>query len=621
MNTKYKLTPLVGLLCCNFSVFADDAANNIHIIKKGETLHSLAKRYKMSVAQLKALNGITDVNKINPGQTLVLSKDVSLKQKAEAALTAENYSLAIRLLMALREKGNEAEQAFALEFLGVAREKKGQKAFAKQAYSAYINSYPDSPDIERVKLRLNNLIGIETLTQNRTLKKTSRDTTAKTSRSDRRKNRRKPDYNRGSISFDYRRGQLTNNLGESRNTLSMLNADINAKGHFQMSDYSIDYRISMGRYQDLLPNSDKTNDRIRYLNASAQSDDNSWKVSFGRQRSRNKGIFGRFDGIVVSHEMFTDTSFNVYAGYPVASSKATGLDPERRFYGVSMDIKDSWQDIDFSVFLFNQTINNLTDRRAVGATAKYFKNNVSHYGLVDYDIFFNTLNALLYSGSYATQDQKRFNWSYNYRKSPYVGTRNALIGQAVDSMAELQNQIISDEDILDLAVDRSLTSKTLTLGYYQPLSEKYDISTNLTWMDLSGAPGSGGVAEIAETGAQYYANISFGAKKLYSERDNNRFGIRYSSLATSTVVSLFMQSQYRFENGFSLTPKLRFDSRSNDNGTSQQNISPTLRMQYQSKNHYLYADLGAILYNSKSDLLPDQKTNVYFLYLGYRYYF
>ncbi|MFT4929334.1 MAG: hypothetical protein ACI8WB_005465 [Phenylobacterium sp.] len=195
-----------------------------------------------------------------------------------------------------------------------------------------------------------------------------------------------------------------------------------------------------------------------------------------------------------------------------------------------------------------------------------------------------------------------------------------MIGQAADSMAELQNLFVSDEDILDLAMDRSLTSKTVTLGFYQPINQDYDISTNITWMDLSGAPSSGGVASISDTAGQYYANASLGIKNIYSERDSNRIGIRYSALASSTVFSTYASSQYRFENGLSVTPKLRFDTRSNDNGTSQQNIAPTVRVQYQSKEHYLYADFGAIVYNSKSAQLS-QQTNVYFVYLGYRYYF
>jgi hypothetical protein len=188
-------------------------------------------------------------------------------------------------------------------------------------------------------------------------------------------------------------------------------------------------------------------------------------------------------------------------------------------------------------------------------------------------------------------------------------------------MAELQNLFINDEEILDIAQDRSLTSTTMSVGFYQPINDKYDISTDITYMDLLGAPESGGVAGISDTGGQYYANVSMGAKHIYSDRDTNRPGFRYSNMATSQVYSTYLSSQYRFENGLSITPKVRFDSRRNDNGTGQQNISPTVRIQYQTKQHYLYADPGTILYKSKQDLLPDQQTNVYFVYLGYRYYF
>ncbi|NQZ11165.1 MAG: LysM peptidoglycan-binding domain-containing protein [Algicola sp.] len=601
---------LIGLLCCNPNALAEATS---HVIQQGENLHMLSERYKVSVQDLQKFNGIEDVNKVSVGQTIFLVQTTGLVQQAQVALTRKKYNVAIKLLLELTQQGNVEERQFALEFLGVAREKKGQKAWAKQAYQAFISEYPESKHLARVKMRLDNLIGIQTLAKNRTLSKGKGKSKGKT--------RAKRDYTRGSISMDYRKGKLTNNDGVSRDTLSLLNTDLNAKGYYGFDDYSLGFRVSMGHYQDLLPDSDKTSNRLRYLNASAKTIDDKYKFKIGRQRSRNKGIFGRFDGFVASADLLNDTTFNLYAGYPVASSKVTSLDPERKFYGVSVDIEDSWQNMDFSVFLFEQKINNLTDRRAIGGSARYFKDNVSFVSLLDYDIYFNALNALLLSGSYATESQQRFNWSINYRKSPYVGTRNALIGQAADSMAELQNLFINDEEILDIAQDRSLTSTTVSVGFYQPINDKYDISTDITYMDLSGAPESGGVASISDTGGQYYANVSLGAKHIYSDRDTNRLGFRYSNMATSQVYSMYLSSQYRFENGLSFTPKVRFDSRSNDNGTSQQNISPTFRIQYQTKQHYVYADFGAILYNSKQNQLPDQQTNVYFVYLGYRYYF
>ena len=423
------------------------------------------------------------------------------------------------------------------------------------------------------------------------------------------------------MATDYRKSILVNNQGTSKNTLSLANVDVDATGNYPQENVDLGFRVSVGHYQDLLQKSNKTNEQIRYLNFSVKSHNDLYQVSFGRQRSRAKGIFGRFDGIVLSSMPYSKITFNLTAGYPVSSSRVTSLDPERKFYGLSVDVKDSLPGLDFSVFFFNQNINNLTDRRAIGGQLSYFKNKTSFYSLIDYDIFFNKLNALLLSGSYSTKSASRYSWSLNYRKSPYVGTRNALIGQPVDSLSALQNLFITNEEILNLAIDRTLTSKTASVQYYKPLNKKYDLNTNLTWMDLSGAPGSGGVAAIINSGNQLYTNVYIGAKNLYSKRDYNSLGIRYSNLATANVFSIYISSKYHFENSLSIMPKLRFDTRSSDNGSSQQNISPSLRVQLQSKKHYFYTDLGGIFYNSKSSLSASQKTNIYYLYLGYRYYF
>lgn len=611
-----------------------------HTVRLGESLTSIAKRYNVSVEKLKHWNNIADINNILLGQKIKVidsnspesnrlankkvnsktdtktidakevTQPITLLEQAKSALTDKNYALATTLLTRLYQQGSDSERQFALEFLGVSREKKGQLAFAKQAYQLFLENYPEVDTAPRVKIRLNNLIGIQTLSKNRSFKENKKSSKRSLS-----------SYVRGSLATDYRQALLVDNLGNSRDTLSLANVDVDAKGHAELDDYNVGFRVSVGHYQDLLPDSDKTNEQIRYLNFSASSEDNLYQVKIGRQRSRGKGIFGRFDGVILSSEFITDMQVNVFAGYPVSSSKVTKLDPERKFYGLSLDIDDSWQSIDFSLFLFEQSINDLTDRRAVGGELSYFKNSVSVYSLVDYDIFFNELNALLFSGSYSTESAQRYSWSLNYRKNPYVGTRNALIGQSVDSFAELQNLFINDEEILDLALDRTLTSKTASLQFFQPINERYDVSASITWMDLSSAPESGGVPAISQSGGQYYANAYLSGRNLYSENDTNSFGFRYSDLAQSQVYSLYATSRYRFNNGISITPKLRFDTRSNDNGTSQQSISPTFRMQYQSSKHYIYGDFGGIFYNTKSPFFPAQKTSIYFLYLGYRYYF
>jgi len=97
--------------------------------------------------------------------------------------------------------------------------------------------------------------------------------------------------------------------------------------------------------------------------------------------------------------------------------------------------------------------------------------------------------------------------------------------------------------------------------------------------------------------------------------------MRVSSLSTSDVWSIFANSRNRFSKSWTMSGKLRYDSRDNDNGNSQQSISPSVRVQFQSRENFFYAETGAILYTNQITGLSDMNTDIYYLYLGYRYYF
>lgn len=541
---------------------------------------------------------------LQPKQTVELLVD-----KAKDALTDEKYSLAVSLLNKILKQGDNEQKAFALEFLGVAKERSYKLAFAKQYYQRFLKEYPDSENSERVKQRLSALIGIQNINKKKRLKSGKRIS---------KKNR---NLTRGSVSTDYRQSQLVNDLGESRETMSLLGFDIDVRGDYRLDDSSLKLRLSGGHYQDLTEEADSTNDRLRYANVSWKSKDETYQIDLGRQRSRGKGIFNRFDGLLFGYGINDDQQINLVVGSPVASSKVLSLDPERSFVGLSYDWDNLFEDLDVSLFALNQTINGLTDRQAVGGDFKYFNQGISVTGLIDYDIFYSELNALLLSGSYTSPEKTRYHVSFNQRKSPYISTRNALIGQPADSLEELQNLFITDEEILDLATDRTLESQTSTFQLSTPINDRFDISGSLTWMDLSGAPASGGVAEIQDSSAQLYFNLYLNAARLYSQRDSNQIGLRVSSLNNSDVWSIYAKNLHRWDNGLSFTSKLRYDDRKNENGGGQQSISPSFRLQYQNKEQYIYADFGAILYTNQVVGFGDVNTDIYYVYLGYRHFF
>ena len=526
---------------------------------------------------------------------------------AKNALTDKNYRLAISVLNQLLKQGNFEQKAFSLEFLGVARERNNQTAFAKQYYQRFLKEYPDSKNSARVKQRLAALIGIQNIANKKQLKKSKRTS------------RRRNSAVRGSIATDYRSSMLVNDLGESRQTLSLLGVDVDVRGDYDES--GVKFRFSGSHFEDLSNDGGSTNDRLRYANLSWSTTDRDYQIDIGRQRSRGKGVFGRFDGVVLGYAINDTNKINLTIGAPVASSKVLKLDPERRFVGLNYEWDEMIADVDLSVFFLNQTIDNLTDRRAIGGEIKYLNSGTSAYSLIDYDIFHSQLNAFLFSVSHTTKGKTRYHGSYNQRKSPYISTRNALIGQSADSIDELQNTLLTDDEILDLAADRTLESQTATFQISTPINKTFNISGSLTQISISGAPESGGVAEIIEPGSQFYFNTYITASKLYSGADSNQLGYRMSKLSTSDVNSIYVTSRHRWKNSFSLGIKLRYDDRKNDNGGGQQNISPSLRLQYQNKTQYFYADIGAILFTNQITGIADIKTDIYYSYIGYRYFF
>jgi len=533
----------------------------------------------------------------------------TLKINIKNALMDRNYRLAISLLNKLLKEGSAEQKAFSLEYLGVARERNNQQAFAKQYYQRFLKEHPESDNVPRVKQRLAALIGVQNMAKRRRLKKGKR------------RSGRRQSAIRGSIGTDYRNSILVNDIGESRQTLSLLGLDADLRGAYDFGGSELDFRFSGSHFEDLTSDGGSTNDRIRYLNVGWTSKDEEYQFDIGRQRSRGKGVFGRFDGAVIGYAFNDTNKINLTLGAPVSSSKVLKLDPDRRFVSLNYEWDEMITDVDVSVFFLNQAIGNLTDRRAIGGEIKYANSGTSVFGLIDYDIFYSELNAVLISASHTTKGKTRYFGSYNQRKSPYISTRNALIGQSSDSIDELQNTLITDDEILDLAADRTLESQTATFQISTPINKTFDISGSVTQLSISGAPSSGGVAEIIKPGNQFYFNSYVTASKLYSGADSSQLGYRMSKLSTSDVNSIYVTSRYRWKNSFSLGMKLRYDARKNDNGGGQQNISPSLRLQYQNKSQYFYADIGAILFTNQVVGLSDIKTDIYFSYIGYRYFF
>ncbi len=530
-------------------------------------------------------------------------------EEAKQALLEGKYDYTILLLSQLRKQGTELQKKFAQEYIGVARERKGQRAFARDEYRRFLKEYPDAAEAERVQQRLSAILGLDNISKTRVLKK------GKSGR------RKKTDgwSNFGSVSGNYRYSATVDDEGNSRDSLSLLSVDGDISTRMRTEDYELQFRFSGGHYEDLLDDGSATTQRLRYLYFDASTGDDKYQMRLGRQRSRSGGVIGRFDGLLASYQFSKDYSVNIVTGFPVDSSRNTSIDSERDFFGVSVDIKDVWEQYDFNIFAIQQNIGSLTDRQAVGGEARYLSDHSSIFALFDYDIQFKEVNAFVVNGNHRLDNKARVNWSLNIRKSPYISTRNALIGQPADSLQELQLLFLTEDEILDLAVDRTLQSKSASVLYSFPYSEDINLSGSLTWLNLSDAPASGGVPAFTSSGNQFYLDFQATTKSVFFEKDTSFAGIRFSELNTSSIFSIYGNSRIPWKKNITITPRVRIDIRDNSNGSSQWNLTPTVKIQYQEKFHILFAEAGLIYFQTDFPELDTQTTSIYFVYLGYRF--
>lgn len=80
-----------------------------HVVTKGETLSGIAAKYKMTVQQISALNGITNPNMIRPGQTLLLAEKPpeprkhTVKSGENLSFIAAHYGVAVSAIVQINQ--------------------------------------------------------------------------------------------------------------------------------------------------------------------------------------------------------------------------------------------------------------------------------------------------------------------------------------------------------------------------------------------------------------------------------------------------------------------------------------------------------------------------------------
>jgi len=508
-------------------------------------------------------------------------------EQARTALAAQDYPQAMQLARQVLGRAESTASPQAQEILGIAREGAGQLAHAKAEYEIFLQRYPDDPAADRVRQRLAVLLGGDEVQVGE----------AEEGEGGRARRPIRSDVS-GSLSVLYQRDEVGTRFDETP-IVGNVNPDPVEETRVNLNEmlYGADVSVSLGTdrhealfrfsglYTDDFRSEDPSDDEAissLYLDLS----DREWNANLrlGRQTRNSGGVFGRFDGAYAGYQATDRMRVNATAGFPVQSSRDLDVMTDRYFGGVSVDYALFADRLDVTVYALEQRYGDLIDRRAVGFEFRYFDAARSAYGIFDYDIHFNELNLALLNGSYRFEDDSSVNVSFDYRRAPFLTSQNAIIGQIVNGVGiEDPNDLslyYTDDQIYDLARDRTAESRTGFISYTRPLTERLQASLDVIATNVGGTVSTPAyldgmmveiIPEIAaqpSTGTDFYYSAQLIASDFFRQGTIVTTGLRYADLSASTQTTFQVTGRYPVTGNLRLTPRFRIDDREARDGSS-----------------------------------------------------
>ena len=502
--------------------------------------------------------------------------DGMLQELRDLLATGDNAG-AIRLAERLLGQPESAATPEAQEILGLARERNKQLAHAKAEYETFLARYPDHPNAGRVRQRLAALLGEapDTTTVSTTFGDQPQTVVSSAFKAEL----------SGSLSMLYQRDE-SGFLFEDVPVVGgpEVNPDPIEENRTNLSEmlYGADINLTVGndRTEGLLRFSGVFRDDFR---AGLQRDEGAVSTLFldvsdrelntavriGRQTRNTGGVFGRFDGGLLSFQATENLKLNLVAGFPVQSSRDLEVNTDRVFYGGSVDFALVPDALDTTVYYVDQTYGDLIDRKAVGGEFRYFNSTFTAYGVYDYDLHFEQTNLALLNGSLRFEDESSISVAVDYRRSPMLTTLNAIIGQGVVEPNDLL-LTYPEEEVYQLALDRTSHARSASVSVSRPITENLQLNVDVIATNVSGTKSSGGVDALPGTGTEYYYSGQLVASDVFTEGAIFIAGVRYADTLALEQQTLQLNMRYPLTRDLRLNTKLRADQRERKDGTSEE---------------------------------------------------
>jgi hypothetical protein len=508
-------------------------------------------------------------NKSESGPAASEAAMAALMAKARSALIQRNFGLAIAELKKATRLPENTRTPEALELLGVAYLKDRQLAAAKAIFEDYLRHYPSGEGSDGVRQRLQAME-----TAGAPSPKTLHAATIGPAAIDGAPYvQGGPQQGAGGSYWSVSGSVSSFYIGNDTRTVMRdptLALDFNAskddyRVHLNAFLTSIDVSAVWGnpdmksrfRFSGTEDNRFGADERniagvsALYLDTSIKS----WSTSvrLGRQTRNAGGILGRFDGAVVSYQANPLLGISVVAGSPVEFRSDAPFKDDRYFYGGSLNF-GPYHGWDASLYAIEQMDRSVIDRQAVGTELRYSDGNKSAFLNIDYDTYFNALDAAIFTGTWTLPDKSVIRVGADYRRAPFLTTWNAIRGQPFGTLYDLL-KAYTLADVQQMAMDRTATYQSSTVGYSFPLSDKLQLNLDFTQAHIDGTIASYNVSGTPDTGNEFYYSAQLVGTSLFKADDLYTAALRLSDLQDSRNYALNVSTRYLFTNDLRVQPR------------------------------------------------------------------
>lgn len=485
-----------------------------------------------------------------------------LLEQADTAFRAKNYAQAIQLYSRLTTQSAPEVKQLAAERLGIARELNGQIAQATRVFRDYLSQFPDGAGAQRVRLRLDTLTAL------------TRDVPAVL----RKAKGRSSDWQASTILGQYYRRHSLEIEGHESVPIDGLFTDVGLNVRKHGDRFQHEGRLTLTHLWDFTGELEATNFQVGRAYWDLHAASAAISIRLGRQSKYEAGVLGRFDGLTVSHTINDRFAIGAVGGFALANSFA-GPDTQRPVYGVYGAYTSASGVFRVSPFVVQQQYQGVVDRQAVGVQLRYNNNGLHMMGLLDYDFLHSALNNASLAVDFGVGRASSFNLSFEQRRSPYVTTHNALIGQPFADLSELEEELV-ELSLKQLAQDRSAVSRSLRAGWNRKINARWSLSANILASDFSSTDASMNVMAL-EARQDLYYSMQVRALDVFGKASYSGITLRQTASEHSSAHSLFWDNRIPMGSRWMLQPRLRFDYRKfDDRQQVQTSTRPSIRLNY-----------------------------------------